>query len=56
MKELSKNELMEVEGGLLGVDDAAIGLGLAVAGAAIYVYNNWGDFAAGFRKGMNETY
>jgi lactobin A/cerein 7B family class IIb bacteriocin len=56
MKELEKNELMEVEGGIMGIDDAVIGLGLAVLGAGIYVYNNWGDFAAGFRRGMNSTY
>jgi lactobin A/cerein 7B family class IIb bacteriocin len=48
MKELSKNELMEVEGGWW---QAA----LAALGAIIYVYNNWDDFVAGFEQGVAEA-
>jgi hypothetical protein len=49
MKELKKNELLKIEGGYW----QAV---LAAAGACIYVYNNWGDFVAGVKKGWNSTY
>ena len=40
MQEMNVNEMQEVNGGW-------VALALAVAGAAIYVYNNWDDFCVG---------
>ena len=28
-------------------------IAIVIAGAAIYLYNNWGDFVDGFREGYN---
>jgi lactobin A/cerein 7B family class IIb bacteriocin len=49
MKELEKSELMEVDGGILGIDDiiAGIIIGCAVATFA-NVIGNWDDFKKGF--------
>ena len=44
MQEMNVNEMQEVNGGAL-----------AVAGAAIYVYNNWDDFCVGVNEGWNGT-
>ena len=42
MQEMNVNEMQEVNGGW-------VALALAVAGAAIYVYNNWDDFCVGVK-------
>ena len=48
MQEMNVNEMQEVNGGW-------VALALAVAGAAIYVYNNWDDFCVGVNEGWNGT-
>jgi hypothetical protein len=44
--ELNDNELNDVGAGF------GLGLALAIVGAAIYLYNNSGDFVKGFKEGM----
>jgi len=44
VQEIDDSERMEINGG-------SIALALAVAGACIYVYNNWDDFVAGVKEG-----
>jgi len=44
MQKMSLNEMQNVNGGWVF---AAI----TIAGAAIYVYNNWDDFCAGVNEG-----
>ena len=46
MQEMNVNEMQEVNGGW-------VALALAVAGAAIYVYNNWDDFCVGVNEAGN---
>lgn len=48
MKELTEKECMEMNGGY-------VQFVIAVASAAIYLYNNWDDFAEGFNEGYNST-
>ena len=48
MQEMNVNEMQEVNGGW-------VALALAVAGGAIYVYNNWGVFCVGVNEGWNGT-
>jgi len=48
MQDLTLNEMKEVNGGWLL---AAITL----AGAFIYVYNNWDDFAGGVKEGWSRN-
>jgi lactobin A/cerein 7B family class IIb bacteriocin len=48
LSDLSKEDLKSVQGGWLP-------LALAIAGAAIYVYNEWDDFKAGFQEGMEDA-
>lgn len=48
MQEMNVNEMQEVNGGW-------VALALVVAGAAIYVYNNWDDFCVGVNEGWNGT-
>lgn len=45
VQELNINEINETSGGWVWI---------AVAGAVIYVYNNWGDFEKGFKEGVAE--
>jgi hypothetical protein len=44
--ELNDNELNDVGAGF------GLALALAIVGAAIYLYNNSGDFVKGFKEGM----
>jgi len=59
MKELEKNELMGVDGGVVLIDDAvyiAIGVGLAIGvGAAVtsQILSDWDDFKEGFFSAFN---
>ena len=50
MQEMSMSEMENVNGG--GISLATT---LAIAGAAIYVYNNWGDFCEGVKLGWNSA-
>jgi len=43
VQEMNAKEIRETDGGVLGWDDA-----LAIIGAAIYIYNEGGDFVDGF--------
>ncbi|PIV93989.1 MAG: lactobin A/cerein 7B family class IIb bacteriocin [Flavobacteriaceae bacterium CG_4_10_14_3_um_filter_33_47] len=43
--EMNSKELCDVDGGVMGWDDA-----LAIIGAAIYIYNEGGDFVDGFNS------
>lgn len=45
MKELEKNELMEVEGGKMPKIPGPIGW---LIGASIYIYDNWDDITKGY--------
>ncbi|MDD3567363.1 MAG: class IIb bacteriocin, lactobin A/cerein 7B family [Bacteroidales bacterium] len=47
VQELDAREMVEVDGGFAWI---------AVVGAIIYVYNNWDDFAEGFKEGVAEHY
>lgn len=48
MQEMNVDEMQNVNGGW-------VALTLAVAGAAIYVYNNWDDFCEGVNDGWDRT-
>ncbi len=48
VQEMNAEEMRVTEGGYW---QAA----LALAGACIYVYNEWGDFKAGFKAGWNQA-
>ena len=48
VQDMTKQEMKQTDGGWLL---AAI----AIAGAAIYINNNYGDFVEGFKAGYNRT-
>ncbi|MGF7138629.1 hypothetical protein [Roseimarinus sediminis] len=48
VRELDAVEMRNGNGG-------SIALAIAIAGACIYVYNNWDDLVAGVKEGYNET-
>lgn len=47
---MSMKEIIDTNGGLIPV-----GTALSIAGAVIYVYNNWDDFCEGVKRGWNNT-
>lgn len=49
LQELTFEEQVNTDGGF------DLGLGLALMGAAIYIYNEGGDFIDGFKNGYNST-
>jgi hypothetical protein len=53
MKDLELMGVQEMDSEQLKVNGGWLAGFLAVAGAAIYVYNNWDDFADGFHDGYN---
>ena len=48
VQEMNAEEMSTMNGGWFSA-------ALAVAGAAIYVYNNWDDFKAGFKAGWQQS-
>lgn len=52
LTELEPSETILIEGGFIL---AAIAAAIAIASAAIYVYNNAPDFAEGFKEGYQST-
>ena len=52
VQELGREELREVEG---GNPLSAIAAAIAIAGACIYVYNNFDDFVEGYKEGWAES-
>lgn len=49
MQEMGANEMKEVNGGL------PIPAIITVAGACIYIYNNWDDFCEGVKSGWESA-
>ncbi len=49
---ISLAETREIKGGLIGSLAACI----AISGAIIYLYNNYGDFVQGVKDGFNGVY
>ena len=45
MKELEKWELIDVEGGVFGIDDFLVGISIA---AVVAIITDWDDFKKGF--------
>jgi len=54
MNELNKNELMEVDGGLILASSTLKKFG--IAGIAVWVMENWADIKAGAIDGWNENH
>jgi hypothetical protein len=44
MKELEKSELLEIDGGVFGIDDFLVGIAI---GAVLLVLQDWDDFKKG---------
>ncbi len=53
--ELSAQESKEVEGGLFGIDDAALALAIGIAMAGAYVIDNFDRLVEGVADGYNAT-
>lgn len=48
VEEMSEMQMNEVNGGWIAT-------AIAIAGACIYLYNNWDDFAEGFAEGWERN-